>query len=329
MSLQYTYATGSTIESKRWSAIDDLLTQIPNNNANLIYSADVRDSIFTLWERTNEIGFIAASAASASSFFVNPNPTTVGVGGIPLGSTFPIQQTMQQMFDKLLYPYTLPVLTFTNPGNKEYGASLNSTLTWGVTPKSNPIVSITVNGISQTPTLTSGTVPSVGTYSLISTPVSTVNSFTMSVFDSQSITIQTTSYTWMNKIYWGSLNLNSISNPDLTLNPGLTTSVGNEISSSTLLSLNGAGVSPGNVLSTTKSKTYTNMNGGGNYLIFAWPSNVSNATTPVFTVNGLQSSAFSMVRGGWNFTNSFGYVSKYEVWVSNTLQNSPLNITIT
>ena len=328
MSLQYTYATGSTIESRRWSLIDDLLVQIPNNNSNLIYASDVRDAVFTLWERTNEIALIAASAASASSFFVNTNPTTIGVGGIPVGSTFPSPQTMQQMFDKLLYPYTTPVLTFTNAGNKEYGASLNSTLNWSVTPKSNPIVSITVNGLSQTPTLTSGSVPSTGTYSLISTPVSTTNTFTMSVFDSQSTTVLTTSYTWMNKIYWGSVNLASLSNPDLTLNPGMTASVGSYITSAIILGLNGAGVSPGNTLSTTKARTYTNINGAGNYLIFAWPSNVAGATTPTFTVNGLQSSAFSRVKGAWTFTNTFGFVTNYEVWVSNTLQNSPLNVII-
>ena len=101
--------------------------------------------------------------------------------------------------------------------------------------------------------------------------------------------------------------------------------------------LNGAGANGlayGSELSTTKSKTYNNINGfdglSGNHLIFAWPSNISGAYTPYFMVNGLMSTAFTRVRNNWQFTNSFGFSgSDYEVWVSNTIQNSPLNVTIT
>jgi hypothetical protein len=38
----------------------------------------------------------------------------------------------------------------------------------------------------------------------------------------------------------------------------------------------------GKKLSTTKSKTYTNINAQGNYLIFAWPSNVLSPHDPYF-----------------------------------------------
>jgi len=43
--------------------------------------------------------------------FINPDPTTISVGGYPLGTQFPIAQTMQEMWEGLLYPYTAPTLS--------------------------------------------------------------------------------------------------------------------------------------------------------------------------------------------------------------------------
>ena len=68
------------------------------------------------------------------------------------------------------------------------------------------------------------------------------------------------------------------------------------------------------------------MNGNGNYLIFAFPSNFGN---PNFNVNGLTNNAFTKVKSNFPFTNQFGYITNYDVWISNTVQNSPLNINIT
>lgn len=50
------------------------------------------------------------NAAGGTTSFTNASPTTIAVGGIPLATTFPIAQTMQQMWDALLYPYTAPTL---------------------------------------------------------------------------------------------------------------------------------------------------------------------------------------------------------------------------
>ena len=51
------------------------------------------------------------NAAGGTTSFTNASPTTIAVGGIPIASTFPVAQTMQQMWDALLYPYTAPTLT--------------------------------------------------------------------------------------------------------------------------------------------------------------------------------------------------------------------------
>ena len=326
MSFLYTYGTGSNYESKRWSVVQNLLDQVKDNNANLIYANHVRDAIFTLWERVSEVEIIAVSASTVSPYFQNPNPTTITVGGITQGSTFSTPHTVQQMFDALLYPYVSPVLGLSTLSNKEYGQSLNSTLSWNVTKKSNTITSIVVDGQIFTPNGNnqSGTKLVTGTWS---TPtVYTTNTFTMVVGDDSTTTTTSTSFDWMNKIYWGSLDLTSISNPNLTEEPLLATFI--TINSSIILGLTGSGVGTGNILAKIKDKTYTNINGSGEYLLFAWPSSVLNATTPVFTVNGLQNTGFTNLKTGWSFTNTWGVVTNYEVWISNTAQNSPLNIII-
>lgn len=332
MSLLYGYATGSNTESSRYDAIDDLLNEIPNNTNNLVKAADVRDSVFTLWERISEVSNVANMASSASATFINPNQTSITVGGIPVGSTFPTEQTVQQMFDKLLYPYTVPTLTLGSLSNKEYGATLLSNLSWSVVKKSESIVTIFVNGVNQNATGgdQSGVQSVTGTYSL-PVPKSTTNTFTMNVTDHSLVTTSvSTTLTWMNKVYWGYIDLSTLipSNPNLTTNPVYAANITLFLNSSKILALNGAGFGTGNELSQTKSKTFTNINGAGKYLIFAWPSSVTNALTPIFTVNNLTSTAFTNVKTDWSFTNSYGFTTKYEVWISNTLQNSPATVII-
>jgi hypothetical protein len=87
-------------------------------------------------------------------------------------------------------------------------------------------------------------------------------------------------------------------------------------------------VGSGSSLSSSKTKNYNNINGDGDYLIFAWPSGVPGYDVPDFKVNGFINTAFTNVKTSWLFTNQFGYDNNYEVWISNTLQNAPLFIEI-
>ena len=328
----YSYATGSTIESTRYSDIDTLLYKIPNNEANLINARDVRDSVFSLWEYSNDIYVLSLSAYNASPLYTNSKPTTATVGGIVAGSTFPTNKSMQEMFDLLLYPYVNPSLTLSATNIiREYGYPLTTNLYWSVTQKSNPIITININGYALPTSPLSGMYSTSGTYST-SPSINTINTFTMSVYDYDGmdggITNITTNITWMNKIYWGSMDMSAIGNPNLTTTPSVIASASALVNSALILSLTGAGVSPGSQLATSKTKTYTNINGAGNYLIFAWPSNLPNAYIPNFIVNNLPNTAFTRLKTNWVMSNSYGFSTNYEVWITNTLQNSPLNITI-
>jgi hypothetical protein len=346
MPLIGSYSFGSA-SADRYSTVDELLSQLPDNTANLIAAQDIRDSVYTLWKNIEDVSIVAASAASASAFFYNPNPTPITVGGITAGSTFVTPTDMQTMWNLLLYPYVAPAasiqLTSTLPyynnsgvyvssGGREYGAPLSVNLSWSVIKNSNPITSIIVAGFTQVPNgnSQSGSQVTFGTHS-VSPGVSQTNTFNMSVSDGISTTNASTTLTWMNRRYWGSVDLSGIGNPDLTLNPGLSSSVAAFVTNGVILSLNGANANSqafGNELSTTKSKTYVGINGAGKHLVFAWPSNVSNPYTPTFTVNGLPNTAFTRIRSNSPFVNQYGFTTNYEVWVSNTLQNSPLNIVI-
>lgn len=325
MALLYGYGTGSTIESFRYDQVADLLNQIPNNTTNLIKAEDVRDSIFTLWERISDLSVIVASASSTPITFSNVNPTTITVGGISSGTTFPTPQTIQQMFDKILYPYVAPTISLYTNVIREYGSNLSYTFNWSVTKKSYPIQTVVIDGFNITGITGNSQTGSrnvSGTYSYPLSP-STTNTFAMNVYDGSQTTTTNATITWMNKIYWGTIDLSTLAftNPDLTLYPQYSVDISNLVTSNLIKALNSE-------LSTTKNKTYTDINGAGNYLIFAWPSSVSGSTTPSFSVNGLPNTAFTRVKTGWSFVNAGGITTNYEVWVSNTLQNSPLNIII-
>lgn len=324
--------------SSEYSTLDELLIQIPDNTFHLITPGDLRDSVYTLWQRVDFVGLIAASAASASAIFSNPNPSTVTVGGWTAGSTFPTSLTMPQMWQQLLYPYVLPSSTLSISGglyDREYGdpngLSNNSVvLNWSVTRNSasNNITLINVDGQGYLPTgaLTVGNKFTSATHSWNNSNPQENSTFSLVATDNVPNTVAATvSITWMNNIYWGRINLG---NTNLTFNPASASYVATLCSDSVVYSLAGAGVSPGYKLATSKSKVYNDISGSGNHLIFAWPSCLSGSTTPKFYVNGFLSTAFTRVRTSSPFTNQYGFITNYEVWVSNTLQNSPLDIEI-
>jgi hypothetical protein len=324
---------GPNINSDYIGDISTLLTEIKDNSSQLIKPKDVRDSVWTLWNRIDDVQILASQSASASNaiYYSNSNPTTQTVGGISVGSTFGGTHSIQEMFDLLLYPYVAPVGTLSIPNSnpRQFGGSTSVSISWTATKNKNTITSIKVDGSTVVPTgnTQTGTKISIGTHST-SPGTQVVQSFTMSVGDGVTTVTSSTTLVWQNKVYWGKVNLSSISNPNLTTDPSYSNSVGDVTTDSIIKGLTGAGVSPGSVLSNSFSKTYTNIDGGGMYLVFAWPSVFG---TPKFTVNGLLSTAFTKVRGSTysnTFSNELGFVANYDVWVSNTAQNSPLTIVI-
>lgn len=98
----------------------------------------------TLWSDGTDLFFGATMLGGGGSTptYTNATPTPDALGGIPAGSTF-VAQTMQQMFDALLYPYQTPSFgSFAITGETsplEVGDSIAAsvTFTWTTTNPTN------------------------------------------------------------------------------------------------------------------------------------------------------------------------------------------------
>lgn len=308
MPLVGTYSGGSA-SANSYDTIVELLSQLPDNTANLIVASDIRDSVYSLWTRIDDLQVLASQSASASSYYSNAAQVPVTIGGISAGMSFSGTYSMQQMFDMLLYPYIpLTIGSLSGGNNREFGSGTVVNLVWSVVAGSSPITLINVNGTS--------VVPTGGNQNGVAGPFnSTANvttSFGMTAYDGTTYVNASTSVTWSNRRYWGTSNIFG------TLNDSQILALGG------ITIYAGMGAS-GSELSGTRNKTYTGFNGNGNYLVFAWPTSFGN---PSFTVNGLPNTAFTKVQGPYTFANQYGYTASYDVWMSNTIQNSPLNIVI-
>ena len=93
--------SGPNSDAKYIYQVDDALYQLKDNSSNLIKPQDIRDSIWTLWNRVDDVQIIASQSLSSSSgsTFTNSKPTSITVGGITAGTTFNGTYSIQQMFD--------------------------------------------------------------------------------------------------------------------------------------------------------------------------------------------------------------------------------------
>jgi hypothetical protein len=301
-----TYSGGSA-SAYEYSTLPELLTQLPDNTANQIDALNVRNSVYTLWERISTVQTIASQSASASSYYTNLTPVPVTVGGISAGSTFS-NKSMQEMWDALLYPYISPSAALScSPTYRELGGSNAVTLSWYAYKNTNSIVAIIVDGLVISPVTgnnQSGT-KAANAIQNVST------SFSMTVNDGTSTVSASAGFSWYNAIYWGKTS--TFAAPSMTI-------VGSQPAWA-----DGAGVGSGKALSNSKSASYNGINGAGQYLVFAWPTSFGGGL-PTFTINNAQSTAFTKIGSAVPHTNVNGYSipGGYDIWISDTTQNAPI-----
>ena len=293
---------GGSSSANEYSTIQELLYKMPDNTANLIQAKDVRDSVYTLWQRISSVQVTASQSASASVIYSNSLPTPDAVGGIPAGSTF-TDRTMKQMWDALLYPYKAPVASLSGGFNREFGSSNALTLSWSVTKRSESITTIIVNG---TPIVATGN-SQTGTQSATATQnVNTTFTMTVSDIPNGSSTINaTTTSSWDNRRYWGTL---PVGHP-LTTVSSLPFSHSN---------LSGLSSELGSGFAQTRTIT-TNFD----YVVFIFPNNSVNLSTnpPRVSIGGFGNNNWIKTRSNVQFTNQFGYSgTNYDVWVFGNTQ---------
>lgn len=356
------YGNTNVIADYRY--ISDLLANIPDNNTNQIDAKDVRDAVWTLWNRVEDINLgLSASGiniyGTASGTFSQDLrydrtrlSSAVAVGGVPTGSTF--SGTLQDVLDRIFYPYAKPTCALNGGGDRQFGSSTSVTLNFtlnkfekpvtavsiqlipGVLPISIPSVITQPDTIPATfgPSTLSTTPPSVVTYATHSAaPSATSESYTyiLTIGDGTDISTASTTVTWKNYLYYGTLDLSGLfgnANPDLTITPNGSNSaavaasiiqIGAAITSNTIKATSGTYNRPiaSRVFATTKTLSLTDYAAADNYLFFAWPTIFG---TPVFKINGLSNTAFTKVKSNFAFSNEQGFSGvNYDVWISNTV----------
>ena len=304
---------GGSASANEYSTIEEILNKMPDNTANLIQAKDVRDSVYSLWEKISDVQITASQSASASSYYTNLNPSVASnLVGIPAGSTFSAA-TMQEMWDKLLYPYVYPYAALSGGDTREFGSSNAITLTWTATKNTKTLTFITLKknaGTIQNVVVTGNT--QTGTFATTAV-TNTDTTFSIEVVDNNTPTPSTvTAYTyvyWSNAVYWGKTSTFAL--PSMTI-------IGTKPAWA-----DGAGIGVGKNIynSGSRAGSYNGINGAGQYLVFAWPSSYG---TPTFTINGLPNTAWTKIGTSISFTNMNSYVNTYDVWISNTAQNSPI-----
>jgi hypothetical protein len=304
---------GGSASANNYSSVEELLNKMPDNTANLIQAKDVRDSVYSLWEKISDVQTVASQSASASSYYTNLSPSVASdLSGIPAGSTFSAA-TMQEMWDKLLYPYVYPYAALSGGDTREFGSSNVVNLSWTATKNTKTLTFITLKknaGTIQNVVVTGNT--QTGTFATTAV-TNTDTTFSIEVVDNNTPTPSTvTAYTyvyWSNAVYWGKTSTFAL--PSMTI-------VGSKPAWA-----DGAGIGVGKNIynSGSRAGSYNGINGTGQYLVFAWPSSYG---TPTFTINGLPNTAWTKIGTSISFTNMNSYVNTYDVWISNTAQNSPI-----
>lgn len=112
------------LHSDKYADLYCLLIGLADNDNNLILAKNVRDAVFTLWERVDEI-------TVPDVLYTNTDLVPTTIGGVEQGLSFS-NVPVQQMWDLLLYPELEPTLTnpfssFTSSvsGLREVGEDIN------------------------------------------------------------------------------------------------------------------------------------------------------------------------------------------------------------
>lgn len=287
--------------------IDDILSRIPDNTANLIHARDVRDIVYTLWQKIEDID----TNINMPTYTTTLGPIPVALGGVSALTEYN-EATMTQVFNDLFYPYMPPVVTFTPTSvSRAFGQYGSETFTVKVEQKSSSISYIKFNEVDQ-PIVVGANIAWTVTPSPSPVNQTEINvPYTVKVKDTSTNGSEieiTRNINFRNYMYWGTIDLGSLNltlNPDATI-PPITDAMINALSKE---------------LRVNKNKSITNFGGGDKHLIIVYPSNFG--ATASFAVNGLPNSAFKKAFTQ-SHTNSHGYAREYIIYISNTAQGSPL-----
>ena len=331
---------GSATYAVTLSGIGQMMNVLPDNTSNQIMAQDVRNVVFTLYQDftglSQSVQQSIVSGSSSNVYYSNVNPTSIAVGGIPIGTTFS-NQSIQQIFDNMFYPYVAPILSISgSPSLIEYGnSSQKVNISFSVVSKKNNCTSVVVSYVSGS--------HSFGPYLSNTTNSGVVNNITPSLNTTTNLTLSLSDYNssngtggpysssstivWSNRRYYGTVDLTLYGSPDLTSTPSATSSIYSAFTDALILGLSGAGGGSGSDLNNSRIQTRT-MTGNGSYLVFAWPTSYNPGVPNFYTGSTLPNTAFTKIRSNSPFVNSYGYTTNYDVWITNTRYYTSTSINI-
>lgn len=190
---------------------DDVIMQNDNEFINLKTLKNALDNLPT------------GGGSGGSVRYSNSKPTPFAVGGISKGSTFQ-NMTMEQMWNKLLYPYVSPAINSLDTTKKTYliGESTGDTITisWS-TSEHDSIKADTMKLTLDNQILANGNIPKNGNQRFTITPIRLDNqgtkSITLSFKDVQNNNIsKRVDITWLNTLYYGCSDKQQIDASDVT-----------------------------------------------------------------------------------------------------------------
>lgn len=234
--------------------------------------------------------------------YSNDTPTVNALGGIAAGTTFD-NMSVEQVLNKLLYPYIAPLISAKaspNGGTYEKGASVSvSTVTATVTKKSDAITKVEIfDGSTSLGSKTDGSTGSIAF--TVNQTVTSNKYFTAKVTDASGNTVSanTGTFSFVYPYYYGAIDVET---PTEVLVEGLTKLV----------------EAKGN-----KTKAFTANN---QFMVFAYPASYGDITT-VLDPNSFDVTA-TWTKHIVSITGLDGTAQSYNVYVSKQVTVSDYNMT--
>lgn len=318
----FTVTIGRNGERILGTAVDMTLASA-GDGITLVYSG----AIFG-WTSGSEL-VSSGGGGGGGDTYENPDAVPFTVGGIAAGTTFPTPQTMQEMWDALLYPYLAPTFSsFAITGestSQEVGDSIAAsvTFTWGTTNPTNVSANtINIRDTTSVLDLVLGTAND-GTQAVtmpgsIQKVTTTTHSFSIEGTNTHAATFtRTLTFTWYWRRHYGTNVAGTLTGADI-------------------------GALASSALATGYSGTYAYAAGGYKYLCFADAAggglvSVKDASTgfsmPMVTVAG--DAAYSNVdSGGFYYalvsrTNAFGVTTNYRVYRTLNVLGGAVTLNVT
>lgn len=246
---------------------------------------------------------LAPSSGGDSAFDSNRTTTRSGIPAVNVGGS-----SVKQFLEGYFFPSVPPTALITGGGTRQFGNNAGFTLNWTATRQTQPITSITVNGLAVASgffnALIQGGSVSSGTSATIASP--NVNqTYTMNITTASESVNASTSVSFSHKRYFYGDNQDVLAF--------------NDTNTSSNVNL----YDPSNAEFGGKAKSTFSITLSGQYFYYVYPTSLGAAS---FTINGLSNTDFSFK--DFTFTNPFGYATSFRMYKTNNLLNGTFSIAV-